>query len=81
MVVLGEHREAVQHQHPQSVRIPTKIFSGNGVSMAAMCADSHQHRPRCCGHGGHRQILFSRLALGVKFSGWNIWRREGHERR
>ena len=68
MVVLGEHREAVQHQHPQSVRIPTKFFSGNGDSMAAMCADSHQHRPRCCGHGGHRQILFSRLALGVKFS-------------
>jgi hypothetical protein len=26
VVVLGEHREAVQHQHPQSVRIPTTIF-------------------------------------------------------
>jgi hypothetical protein len=44
VVVLGEHREAVQHQHPQhrqSVRIPTKYFSGNGVSVAAMCADRH----------------------------------------
>ena len=51
MVVLGEHREAVQHQHPQSVSSPTKKFSENGVSVVAMCADWHQHRPRCCGHG------------------------------
>ena len=68
MVVLGEYREAVQHQHPQSVSSKKKRISENGVSVAAMCADSHQHRPRCCGHGGHRQILFSHLALGVKFS-------------
>jgi len=38
VVVLGEHCEAVQHQHPQSVSSPTKIFSGNGVSVEAMCA-------------------------------------------
>ena len=41
MVVLGEHREAVQHQHPQAVSSPTKFFSENGVSVVAMCADSH----------------------------------------
>ena len=26
MVVLGKHGEAVQHPHPQSVRIPTKFW-------------------------------------------------------
>jgi hypothetical protein len=41
VVVLGEHREAVQHQHPQAVSSPTKISSENGVSVVAMCADSH----------------------------------------
>ncbi len=45
MVVLGEHREAVQHQHPQSVSSLTKRISENGVSVVAMCADSHQYRP------------------------------------
>ena len=28
------------------------IFSGNGVSVAAMCADSHQYRPPAGGEGG-----------------------------
>ena len=50
-------------------RSTTNFFSGNGVSVAAMCAESHQHCPRSYGHWGkHRQILFPRLPLGVKFS-------------
>ena len=40
MVVLGEHREAVQHQHPQSVSSQKKRISENGVSVVAMCAES-----------------------------------------
>ena len=52
MVVLGEHREAVQHQHPQSVRIPTTIFSENGVAVASMCAVLDKYRPVAANEGG-----------------------------
>jgi len=30
----------------------TNFFSGNGISVAAMCAESHQYRPPADGHGG-----------------------------
>ena len=31
---------------------PPKLFSGNGVSVAAMCAESHQYRPLLATEGG-----------------------------
>ena len=31
---------------------PTKFFSGNGVSVAAMCAESDQYRPLLATTGG-----------------------------
>ena len=33
-------------------RSTTKYFSGNGVSVAAMCAESHQYRPLLAATGG-----------------------------
>jgi|ETN07SMinimDraft_1059922.scaffolds.fasta_scaffold05364_5 hypothetical protein len=30
----------------------TKYFSGNGIAVAAMCADSHQYRPPIGDEGG-----------------------------
>ena len=79
MVVLGEHREAVQHQHPQSVRITTTIFSENGVSVVAMCADSHltkrakQWRIAGCGWVPRRVVvglpIESRPPLQVEIDG------------
>ena len=36
-------------------RSTTNFFSGNGVSVAAMCAESHQYRPLLCQLGGVRQ--------------------------
>ena len=69
MVVLGEHREAVQHQHPQSVSSQKKknfrkrCFSGGDV-----CRLAPAPPPLLRSWAEHRQILFSRLALGVKFS-------------
>tara|TARA_Y100000758_G_scaffold295298_1_gene253137 strand:- start:33 stop:173 length:141 start_codon:yes stop_codon:yes gene_type:complete len=35
----------------QNQQQPTKNFSGNGVSVAAMCAKSHQYRPPTDGEG------------------------------
>ena len=29
-----------------------KYFSGNGIAVAAMCADSHKHRPVAANEGG-----------------------------
>ena len=37
----------------QNQQQPTKYFSGNGVSVAAMCADLHQYRPVTANEGGH----------------------------
>ena len=36
----------------QNQQQPTKNFSGNGVSVAAMCAESHQYRPVAANEGG-----------------------------
>jgi hypothetical protein len=36
----------------QNQQQPTKYFSGNGVSVAAMCADRHQYRPVATNEGG-----------------------------
>ena len=69
MVVLGEHREAVQHQHPQSVSSPTKNkFGKRRFSGGDVCRLAPAPPPLLRSWAEHRQILFSRLALGVKFS-------------
>jgi len=34
----------------------TKYFSGNGIAVAAMCADLHQYCPVLATEGGHWQI-------------------------
>ena len=34
-------------------RSTTNFFSGNGVSVAAMCAESHQYRPLLATEGGY----------------------------
>jgi len=36
-------------------RSTTNFFSGNGVPVAAMCAESDQYRPLLCQLGGVRQ--------------------------
>ena len=33
-------------------RSTTKVFSGNGVSVAAICVESHQYRPLLTATGG-----------------------------
>jgi len=43
-------------------------FKTDLVGVAAMCAESHEPCHPAIGEGGQWQKLFSRLALGVKFS-------------
>lgn len=69
MVVLGEHREAVQHQHPQAVSSPAKfLFKKRCFSGGDVCRLAPAPPPLLRSWAEHRQMLFSRLALGVKFS-------------
>ena len=54
----------------QNQQQPTKFFSGNGVSVAAMCADLHQYAPASAKLGGVYQVCFDPKKTPQKQTQW-----------